>query len=114
MTSSSALRRQTPERQDLLERLARIQRSITHGAVREDVLDAICLGARELLGDEVAGLQLVPPDDPMARRISGSEERLRHEYNLEAFRAVLASIADIGRETRVTDGRTLFEYTRPR
>jgi PAS domain S-box-containing protein len=31
--------------------------------VREDVLDAICLGARELLGDEVAGLQLVPPDD---------------------------------------------------
>jgi PAS domain S-box-containing protein len=52
------------ERQELLERLARIQRSITHGAVREDVLDAICLGARELLGDEVAGLQLVPPDDP--------------------------------------------------
>jgi len=51
------------ERQELLERLARIQRSITHGAVREDVLDAICLGARELLGDEVAGLQLVPPDD---------------------------------------------------
>jgi PAS domain S-box-containing protein len=52
------------ERQELLERLARIQRSITHGAVREDVLDAICLGARELLGDEVAGLQLIPPDDP--------------------------------------------------
>ncbi len=51
------------ERQELLERLARIQRSITHGAVREDVLDAICLGARELLGDEVSGLQLVPPDD---------------------------------------------------
>jgi len=52
------------ERQELLERLARIQRSITHGAVREDVLDAICLGARELLGDEVAGLQLLVPDDP--------------------------------------------------
>ncbi len=52
------------ERQELLERLARIQRSITHGAVREDVLDAICLGARELLGDDVAGLQLVPADDP--------------------------------------------------
>src|SRR5215212_9313922 len=52
------------ERQELLERLARIQRSITHGAVREDVLDAICLGARELLGDDVAGLQLIPPDDP--------------------------------------------------
>jgi PAS domain S-box-containing protein len=52
------------ERQELLERLARIQRSITHGVSREDVLDAICEGARELLGDEVAGLQLVPTDDP--------------------------------------------------
>jgi PAS domain S-box-containing protein len=52
------------ERQELLERLARIQRSITHGAVREDVLDAICLGARELLGDEVAGLQLLAAGEP--------------------------------------------------
>jgi PAS domain S-box-containing protein len=51
------------ERQELLERLARIQRSITHGAVREDVLEAICQGACELLGDEVAGLQLVTSDD---------------------------------------------------
>ena len=52
------------ERQELLERLARIQRSITHGVSREDVLEAICEGARELLGDEVSGLQLVPADDP--------------------------------------------------
>jgi PAS domain S-box-containing protein len=52
------------ERQELLERLARIQRSITHGAVREDVLDAICLGARELLGDEVAALHLLRADEP--------------------------------------------------
>ncbi len=52
------------ERQELLERLARIQRSITHGAAREDVLEAITTGARELLSDDVAGLQLIPPDDP--------------------------------------------------
>ena len=52
------------ERQELLERLARIQRSITHGVSREDVLEAICEGARELLGDEVSGLQLIPADDP--------------------------------------------------
>jgi PAS domain S-box-containing protein len=52
------------ERQELLERLARIQRSITHGAVREDVLDAICLGARELLGAEVAGLHLLAAQEP--------------------------------------------------
>jgi PAS domain S-box-containing protein len=52
------------ERQELLERLARIQRSITHGAARQDVLEAISHGARELLSDDVAGLQLLPPEDP--------------------------------------------------
>lgn len=58
-------------------------------------------------------VEFVPPDDPMARRISGPEERLRHEYNIEAFRAMLASNATIKHETRITDGgRTLFEYTR--
>ena len=57
------------ERQELLERLARIQRSMTHGAVREDVLDAICEGARELLRDEVAALELMASDDPSALEI---------------------------------------------
>ena len=52
------------ERQELLERLSRIQRSIAHGAGRGDVLEAICQGARELLGDEVAGVRLVAADDP--------------------------------------------------
>jgi PAS domain S-box-containing protein len=57
------------ERQELLERLARIQRSITHGTVREDVLAAICQGARELLRDEVAALELVASDDPSSLEI---------------------------------------------
>jgi two-component system cell cycle sensor histidine kinase/response regulator CckA len=52
------------ERQELLERLSRIQRSIGHGAGRDDVLCAICQGARELLGDELAGVRLVAADDP--------------------------------------------------
>jgi PAS domain S-box-containing protein len=52
------------ERQELLERLSRIQRSIAHGAGRGDVLGAICQGARELLGDELAGVRLVSPEDP--------------------------------------------------
>ena len=57
------------ERQELLERLARIQRSITHGAARQDVLEAISNGARELLSDDVAGLQLVAPDDPTVMEV---------------------------------------------
>ena len=52
------------ERQDLLERLSRIQRSIAHGASRDEVLTAICGGARELLGDELAGVLLLVADDP--------------------------------------------------
>jgi uncharacterized protein YigA (DUF484 family) len=52
------------ERQKLLERLGRIQRSISHRAPLQEVLDAITQGARELLGDEVCGLRLVDPEQP--------------------------------------------------
>ena len=52
------------ERQQLLERLARIQRSISHRAPLQEVLDAITVGCQELLGDDVVGLRLIDPDDP--------------------------------------------------
>jgi diguanylate cyclase (GGDEF)-like protein len=48
-------------RQELLERLSRIQRSIVHRAALQDVLDGIVGGASELLGDEIAVLRLVEP-----------------------------------------------------
>lgn len=52
------------ERQKLLERLTKIQRSISHRDSLKDVLDAITAGAAELLEDEVVGLRLIDPDDP--------------------------------------------------
>lgn len=52
------------ERQALLERLSRIQRSIVHRAALQDVLDGIVAGAGELLGDEVVGLRLVEAHNP--------------------------------------------------
>jgi K+-sensing histidine kinase KdpD len=52
------------ERQELLERLARIQRSISHRAPLQEVLDAITAGARNLLGEDLAALRLIDPDDP--------------------------------------------------
>ena len=52
------------ERQKLLERLGRIQRSISHRAPLQEVLDAITYGAHELLGDQVCGLRLIDPDNP--------------------------------------------------
>ena len=52
------------ERQSLLERLARIQRSIFHRAPLHEVLDTICTGAAELLGDDTVGMRLLDPEDP--------------------------------------------------
>jgi len=52
------------ERQRLLERLGRIQRSISHRAPLQEVLDAITQGAHELLGDQVCGLRLIDHEQP--------------------------------------------------
>jgi diguanylate cyclase (GGDEF)-like protein len=47
------------ERQTLLERLFRIQRSISHRLPIGDVLDSITQGAAELLGDDTASLRIL-------------------------------------------------------
>ncbi|MCA1696257.1 MAG: GAF domain-containing protein, partial [Actinobacteria bacterium] len=52
------------ERNELLRKLTKIQRSISHRAPLQEVLDAITAGAGELLGDEVVGLRLLDPSDP--------------------------------------------------
>ncbi|MEA2434691.1 MAG: hypothetical protein QOG54_2148 [Actinomycetota bacterium] len=52
------------ERSKLLERLTRIQRSISHRAPLQEVMDAITQGASDLLGDEIAGIRLIDHDEP--------------------------------------------------
>lgn len=52
------------ERARLLRRLTRIQHSISHRAPLQQVLDAITAGVSELIGDPVAGIRLLDPDDP--------------------------------------------------
>ena len=52
------------ERHGLLERLLRIQSSISHGTPLQEVLDSITKGLSELVGAEVAGVRLIDPDDP--------------------------------------------------
>ncbi len=51
------------ERQTLLERLFRIQRSISHRLPIDDVLDSITQGAAELVGDDTASLRIVDETD---------------------------------------------------
>jgi diguanylate cyclase (GGDEF)-like protein len=60
------------ERQALLERLSRIQRSISARRPLHEVLDAIVEGAAELIGDEIAGLRILDPDDPTVTVLAAS------------------------------------------
>ncbi|HLX89054.1 MAG TPA: GAF domain-containing protein, partial [Acidimicrobiales bacterium] len=48
----------------LLERLTKIQRSISLRAPLHELFDAITAGAAELLGDPIVSLYLVDPSDP--------------------------------------------------
>ena len=61
---NAALLTSLRERQALLERLSRIQRSISSRQPLQDVLNTIVTGAAELLGDEVVALRLLDPADP--------------------------------------------------
>lgn len=63
-TENSVLLASLMERQALLERLSRIQASISHRKPLQEVLDSITQGAVELLGSEVVGLRLIDPDEP--------------------------------------------------
>ena len=60
------------ERQTLLERLSRIQRSISSRKPLQEVLDTIVAGAAELLGEDVVALRLVDPDDAGSMLIASS------------------------------------------
>lgn len=61
------------ERQQLLEKLSKIQASISHRKPLQEVLDSITLGASELFGDEVVGLRLQDPNDPNLALVVSSQ-----------------------------------------
>ncbi|MEA2517378.1 MAG: hypothetical protein QOG16_1216 [Actinomycetota bacterium] len=63
LDNERAALRDLEERQLLLERLTRIQGSISHRAPLQEVLDSITEGVVELLGDELAVIRLIDPDD---------------------------------------------------
>jgi len=61
---NAALLAVVQERQTLLERLTRIQRSINSRAPLPEVLQTIVAGASELLGDAIVGLRRIDSTDP--------------------------------------------------
>jgi diguanylate cyclase (GGDEF)-like protein len=60
------------ERQRLLERLSKIQRSIVSRRDLGEVFAAIAAGAQELLGDETVGLRLIDPENPQVLNLVAS------------------------------------------
>jgi diguanylate cyclase (GGDEF)-like protein len=52
------------DRHRLLEQLSEVQRAITRRAPLQQILDTITDGVQEMLGDEVAVLRMLDPDDP--------------------------------------------------
>ena len=82
---------QLRERQGLLDRLFRIQRSISHRAPTKDVLDAITAGASELLGVERVELRLHDQDS----------------------HADLVLVSSIGVEADAGDGPDVIDHSDP-
>ena len=63
-SENAALLHVLQERQTLMERLTRIQRSINSRAPLPDVLETIVAGAAELIGDPHVVLRRIDADDP--------------------------------------------------
>ena len=83
------------ERHRLLEQLSRIQRAITRREPLQSILDAITAGAKELLGDEVAGLRMRDPDDPEMLLLV-SHTGLRPELAKELWRVGIGQAGATG------------------
>ena len=67
------LRSTLQEHQSSLERLSRIQTSISRRVPLQEVLDAVTVGAEELLGADLASIRLVEPANPgFLRMVSAS------------------------------------------
>ena len=81
LTESRVLAERLSERQYLSDRLSQIQKSISHRAPLQEVMDSITQGAAELLGADVVGLRIVGLGDdgrPIASLAGYPDEGLDH------------------------------------
>ncbi|MHB8340820.1 MAG: putative bifunctional diguanylate cyclase/phosphodiesterase [Mycobacteriales bacterium] len=104
------------ERQTLLERLSRIQRSISSRQPLDDVLHSIVSGAAELLGDEVVALRLVDPADSTVMETAaaiGMGDRLPAALPTAPEDGIRSSMATPVRQGDVTIGSLTVATRRP-
>jgi len=94
------------ERQVLLERLSQLQRGIVDRLPVHEVLEAAVEDACELLGDDVAVLRLLDPDDPSRTTLvasTGADEKLVGERRRQPVGAGLGGRAMRERAVVVAD-----------
>ncbi len=91
LSGERVMRDHLQKRQELLERLSSIQRSITRRVPLADVLDTITIGARDLLDVEIAALRLVDPESP-------------HEMVMKSQQGLPAKLAASMKRIRVGEG----------
>ena len=77
------LRSELQEHQSSLERLSRIQTSISRRVPLQEVLDAVTVGAEELLGADLASIRLVEPDNPEYLRMVSASGVKSHLMEIE-------------------------------
>ena len=77
------LRSELQEHQSSLERLSRIQTSISRRAPLQEVLDAVTVGAEELLGADLASIRLVEPSNPEYLRMVSASGVKSHLMEIE-------------------------------
>ncbi len=100
------------ERQTLLERLSRVQRSIATSAALQEVFDSIVAGAAELIGDPVVALRLLDPDNPGKTELVagiGVDERLLDRIHRSPLGAGVGGRAIEADELVVAEGYAASE-----
>jgi diguanylate cyclase (GGDEF)-like protein len=90
------------DRHQLLEQLSEVQRQITHRAPLQEILDTITDGAQALLGDEVAVLRMLDPDDPRILMLASctgiASELTRRLWRLPIAEAGVTGLATLRNE----------------
>ena len=97
--ASEAKTTEIAERQRLLEGISDVQRLVTQRAPLQQVLDTIATTVERIIGDELVGIRLIDPEDPMmltavAAAGSGSDVYVGSRTAVEVGAGGLAVVED--------------------
>jgi diguanylate cyclase (GGDEF)-like protein len=104
------------ERQTLLERLFRIQQSISHRQPVGEVLDSITQGAAELLRDDTASLRIIDEADPgrtLLLSSTGIDAAVMSALQYATLEQGLSGRAIVQRQLVIAEDYAAFPHSHP-